>query len=197
MPRQAPRSDGIRERQPLHAGSQPGRAELVLCFAGRGCPGPHVWQKHAEPQRWADVAAAERAAGKETLHLEEPACRCTRRSGAKMAADRKSLLETSTGLDGVSCVPANEYIEAGPRNVRLVPGRDLIGLEEPHRKQPAKMTDNPVSQSSADFLCLSLMQVLSVLRAELQELKGEAVASETSEWRDAGVFGRRGTAETL
>ncbi|KAG2458474.1 WDR37 protein, partial [Polypterus senegalus] len=82
------------------------------------------------------MVAAAGAAERETLQLRKLARQRTRGRRAKMAVDQMSLPMTGTGLDGVSCVPANDWMEVGPRNVYLVPGSNPIELEErPHRKQ--------------------------------------------------------------
>ncbi|KAG2456588.1 PRLR protein, partial [Polypterus senegalus] len=45
---------------------------------------------------------------------------------------------TGTGLAGVSCVPADDWIEAGPRNASLVPNRDPIGPEGVAQRRQAR-----------------------------------------------------------
>ncbi|KAG2463804.1 TBAT protein, partial [Polypterus senegalus] len=139
--------------------------------------------------------------------------------GDKMAAGRKSHPLTGTGLAGVSCVPANDCIEAGPRNVSHVPERDPIGPEGvAHRRQTTSAADGQVSPPTSVSLFSPvalrepdeslrpaespLLQVLRALSVELEKLKGKAVASlempcGTEERRDAGAFGRESTAEKV
>ncbi|KAG2460385.1 GSAP protein, partial [Polypterus senegalus] len=62
--------------------------------------------------------------------------------------DRMSRPLTGTGLAGVSCVPANDWMEAGPRNASLVPKRDPIGPEGmDHRRQASSGADGQVLQN--------------------------------------------------
>ncbi|KAG2467210.1 BATF3 factor, partial [Polypterus senegalus] len=49
---------------------------------------------------------------------------------------------TGTRIGGVSCVPADDWIEAGPRNASLVPNRDPIGPEGvAQRRQASRGAD--------------------------------------------------------
>ncbi|KAG2455327.1 PACN3 protein, partial [Polypterus senegalus] len=105
--------------------------------AGRGFPDPRQWRAHAGLQGFNSAVAATGAAEKETLQLERrwqqqgcrQACR-RRRRGAKMAADQKSPPLTGTPLDGVSYVPADDWREAGRRNVHHVPGETRLGRKK-------------------------------------------------------------------
>ncbi|KAG2465774.1 MCPT3 protease, partial [Polypterus senegalus] len=167
------------------------------------------------------MAAAARAAEEETLQLErrwqQHGCwqaRHRRRKGRKMAADQKSLPLVCTRLDGVSCVPANDRREAGPRNVHHGQGGVPIGPEkEAHRKLSASETDEQVGSAPAECLSLpaaltkleaclrpaeqSLLQMLRAIWAEVLVLERKALSvlkafrSATGR-RDAGISSRKG-----
>ncbi|KAG2457602.1 ZFY26 protein, partial [Polypterus senegalus] len=96
------------------------------------------------------LSAAMEAAKSEPLQLKESqqlrgceeARHHTQSRGDKMAVGRMSRPLTGTGLAGVSCVPANDGTEAGPRNASLVPRRDRIGPEGvAHRRQATSGAD--------------------------------------------------------
>ncbi|KAG2457863.1 CGRF1 protein, partial [Polypterus senegalus] len=99
MPGTFPQTDRTREVSFLLDGKGHCEPTSVFSSTDRGC---------LEPRHLVNAAAAGRAAERETLQPEEPACRCTGEERAKMAAGWMSRPLTGTGLAGVSCVPAND-----------------------------------------------------------------------------------------
>ncbi|XP_051781453.1 uncharacterized protein LOC127527285 [Erpetoichthys calabaricus] len=162
------------------------------------------------------AAAARRAAGKEMLQprsCPEPRPRVW--NEGEEAADQRSLLVAGTGLGSVSCPPANDWSEARAGNVRLVPRRNLSGLQgrahgEQSASDAARKVSTPPTVSSSLAAKLQELQheiqrVLSLpaercaLRAETQVSGGMAVACKREPQRQedrltAGAPGRRGTA---
>ncbi|KAG2458223.1 METL4 protein, partial [Polypterus senegalus] len=199
-PRAFPRLGGTWEVSSLPIGSRPLGAGRVFCFPGRDLPDPRQWRAHAG-LRGSVRRAAERAAEEETLQLE----RCWQRQGCRQARVAAAEGEprwrgpevpplTGTRLDGVSCVPADDCREAGPRNVHHGQGGDPIGPEEKaHRKWPASEADRQVGSASVNFLSLPaalaeleaslqpveqrVLQMLRALRAEVLELERKALAA--------------------
>ncbi|KAG2469781.1 PKH4B protein, partial [Polypterus senegalus] len=120
------------------------------------------------------------------------------------------------GLAGVSCVPADDWIEAGPRNASLVSEKDPIGPEGvAQRRQAPRGADRQVSSPTPVSLsppaarrCLggipspvepTFEELLRVLVAQCEQLMEMAVASretprETEDRRGAGTGGRQNTA---
>ncbi|XP_039608421.1 uncharacterized protein LOC120528341 isoform X2 [Polypterus senegalus] len=108
------------------------------CLAG-DCP------KHADP--WSDnetttgdeeepLSTAEWLRGGSCPEVSSPKTSAHRVEGA--LEDRKFLPKTSTGLDGVCCVPAGEYKKAGPTNVNPgTPEDPTEHAQELHGSQPA------------------------------------------------------------
>ncbi|KAG2463790.1 SR140 protein, partial [Polypterus senegalus] len=201
----AARTPPQRERREVSAlphGKRPCGGTLTFCVAGRDCPDPHRWQQHADPRAVVDAEAAARGAAKtESLQLDRPqqlrSClerhHRTRRNRAKMAKDRKSHSEAGTGMVGVSGVPADDWMEAGLRNVNPVLKKHSMGPEEEHRRGwPADLPDCKVGQPSDNPLCL---QVIRIIRKCLMELEVKANSSMKTlrQWADrlsAGDFSR-------
>ncbi|XP_039622435.1 uncharacterized protein LOC120537509 [Polypterus senegalus] len=110
-----------------------------------------------------------------------------------MAKDRKSHSEAGTGMVGVSGVPADDWMEAGLRNVNPVLKKHSMGPEEEHRRGwPADLPDCKVGQPSDNPLCL---QVIRIIRKCLMELEVKANSSMKTlrQWADrlsAGDFSR-------
>ncbi|KAG2457320.1 SH3BG protein, partial [Polypterus senegalus] len=211
-PRQGPRHDGTREVSALPCSNRPFGVECTLFSAGRDGPNPHRWQERAGPGAVGSaVAAAAEAARSEPLQLERPqqrrSCKEARhhtQSGEdKMAAGWMSRPLTGTGLAGVSCVPAENWMEAEPRNASLVPTRDPIGPERlAHRRQAGSGADGQVNPPPSVSMCSLLSQVLSALVARLEQLTGKVVAPGETPWETedrcgTGTGGRQSTAGVL